>query len=128
MATTLDQIERYKQNRRDQLLEAAEGIYNLGIEYARRKAEKELTERGEATRMLPAEDEDFESYRKDYHVTDDDLHFWCEKCKKPLSGHWAIPVFWEYCPWCGRKFVVTDEARKAARESRWERRCCEKPA
>lgn len=121
MATMLDQTDNYKQNALERLMDEGKRLFNLGIESARRNAEKERAERGETTKMIPAQDADFKSYREAFQVLDDDLHFWCEKCEKPLSGHWALPGWWEFCPWCGRKFVATDEARKAVLESRWEK-------
>lgn len=121
MATIFDQKanDAAKENALKMLKDDGARLFDLGYNEAKRKAEQEQKARDGTTKMIPAQDKDFESYRE--HVLDDDLHFWCEKCEKPLTGHWAMPEWWNFCPWCGRKFVATEEAWKAALERRWEK-------
>lgn len=119
---TIDQIERDMEIANSDLKNVSGRFYKLGYEKAKLEEKQAQIMRRETTKMIPAQDWEFENYRKSFLILDDDLHFWCEKCEKPLTGHWAMPKWWNFCPWCGRQFVATSEAWDAMHERRWEGR------
>ena len=96
--------EATKENALKMLRDDGARIFDLGYKEAKLQAEKEQKERGETTTWDEASEGDKRKYKEDFHCTDE-LAYWCRKCQKPLSGHWAKVRWWNFCPWCGRKLI-----------------------
>lgn len=79
-------------------------LFDIGFNLGRLETLKEEKQKGEVTFWKEASEQSKLAYKSGYCCTDE-LFYWCGKCLQPLSGHWAKTQWWEFCPWCGRRFV-----------------------